>query len=428
MNYLNWSIFNYKQRFGDTYRVYNTATRGMIDVEVSTYEHIETSFTQREIDDDTKHAILLLINQGYISIHENEWVEFVKQREDDYNKLHGKFMLYHIPSWDCDFRCPYCHYYDIVKEADPSSKVDIQQSALYASQYIKKLYSNFEQPVNISVILYGGEPLLALKKHLDFLTLLSDELKSASTNISVSVITNGFNLTKEKIAALQQWDLKGMQITVDGMPAVHNQRRAHKDGVETFPIIVENIKQLCMIHNVPVTIRINVDEDNLESVPDVLKYLRDYGISKNLLLSLSPVFSNVNVEGAVCDSQVLSGFEKIYQVASELNYPFLFPTTACSYYTKEFLVLANNKAYSCPSMSANDLNSNSNTNEDPVIRNKPLIIKDSCKACIWYPLCGGGCTYQNILHGSTQCMAFTYKMIVEGYMKKYSMINRLIRG
>lgn len=428
MNFVKWSIFNYKQLSGDTYRIYNTATRGIIDIDVSSYEHIESAFNDQFVDDDTKNAILQLISQGYISVKENEWDEFVKQRKEDYSKIHGRFILYYIPSWDCDFRCPYCHYYDIVKDANSSNKVNIQQNAKYAAQYIKKLYSNSNESVNISVVLYGGEPLLALEKHLNFLSLLSDELRTEKANISVSVITNGFNITAEKIIALKQWNLKGMQITVDGMPTVHNQRRLHKDGIETFPIIVDNIKQLCLIHDVPITIRINVDEGNIASVPDVLRYLRDYGINKNLLLSISPVFSNVNVDGAICDSQVLSGFERIYQVASELKYPFIFPTTACSYYTKEFLVLANNKAYSCPSMSASDINSISNTGEEPIIGDKTLSINDSCEGCIWFPLCGGGCTYQNIVHGSTQCMAFTYKMIIEGYMKEYSNINRLIRG
>lgn len=428
MIYMKWSIFNYKQHVGDNYRIYNTNTRGIIELSVHDYELISKMLEVNTIEDDACEAVKQLAEQGFISGEDDEWNTFIKARTESYHRKNGRFVLYFVPSWDCDFRCPYCHYYELVQNCKKDNIVSIEKNAHYAAKYIDELYKEFHKTIHLSVILYGGEPLLAIDSHLKFLKYLKEFIANKNIILSTSVITNGYNLTDMNIKALKDWNLRGMQITVDGLPDVHNKRRMHKSGVETFDRIVNNIKKLCMVYNIPVTLRINVDSENVAQIPALLKHLRAFGISKNLLLSVSPVFSNSNVDGAIMDPSVLSEFSKIYEVAAELQYPFVFPTTACSYYSAEFLVLANDKAYSCPSMSANDIEPLSAISENPIIMDRALKVDAQCEGCLWYPLCGGGCKYQNMVHGATQCMKITYQMIIENYSKKYSQINRLVRG
>jgi uncharacterized protein len=425
---LGWSVFNHKCKRDDSYRIYNTLTKGIIDIECESYDYLQKCFNSKDLNDDVKEAIVSLIDQGYISNFEDQWGDFYVNQKKDYKNLTGSMMLYYIPSWMCDFRCTYCHYYNNIQNQSFDSDEQIRQSAIYAAKYINLLYCKFNEPITITVVLYGGEPLLSLEKHLLFLSTLQEQKASENTTYSVVVITNGFNLSEENIKSLVKFNVKGMQITVDGEPEIHNKRRIHENGGETFTTIIENTKTACMIYSIPITLRINVDENNIHSVPSLLKNIRDYGIKKNLILSISPVFSNVNVQGAVFNKSVLTGFRNIYKAAAEFNYPFVFPTTACSYFSSEFLVIANNKAYSCPSMSASDMDAICSINDTPIVNNKPLELSKKCKQCKWVPLCGGGCTYQNIKDNSIQCMALTYKLLVEAYMEEYSKINRLIKG
>lgn len=277
----------------------------------------------------------------------------------------------------------------------------------------------------ITVVLYGGEPLISLEKHLLFI----DELikLNEGVKISIYVITNGYNLKESILNRLQKYNIKGMQVTIDGEKDIHNVRRCHKTHVDTFTEIIENVKNACMKYNITVTIRINVDENNVLGIPSLLKYLREYGITKNLILSISPVFSNINVAGALSNTSVLKEFDSIFKVANEYAYPFVFPTTLCSYYSKEFLAIANGKVYPCPSMSANDISPISSVYDRKLFTNREFSCNGECNYCKWLPLCGGGCKYQNVKENNI-CMANTYKYMIEAYMKNYSILNRLLNN
>ena len=62
--------------------------------------------------------------------------------------------------------------------------------------------------------------------------------------------------------------LSYIQVTLDGERKIHNKRRVFHDGSGSFDAIWQNIR-LALEKQIEVYIRVNVDSDNLESLPAV---------------------------------------------------------------------------------------------------------------------------------------------------------------
>ena len=76
------------------------------------------------------------------------------------------------------------------------------------------------------------------------------------------MISNGSLLNDTIINDLIKYHVKGIQITLDGPPEVHDSRRVSKNGVFQFNKIIENINKLLQTKKIDVVIRINVDKNN----------------------------------------------------------------------------------------------------------------------------------------------------------------------
>jgi uncharacterized protein len=82
--------------------------------------------------------------------------------------------------------------------------------------------------------------------------------------------------------------IDGVQVTMDGPPDIHNTRRPLYDGSETFNTIIENIKACKgLIPNI--TIRVNVDQNNLNHFHRLKEILYAHDIPNFARLALSHV-------------------------------------------------------------------------------------------------------------------------------------------
>lgn len=127
---------------------------------------------------------------------------------------------------------------------------------------------------------YGGEPLLNTKAINEICEgLLSKEISFKSTMIS-----NGLLFSDEIIAkAKDLWNLQNVRITLDGTENVYNATKNYKNHVgNPYQKVLKNIDSL-LSNGISVTIRLNIEDKNIQDVKVLIKFLSDKYRDNNLL-------------------------------------------------------------------------------------------------------------------------------------------------
>jgi sulfatase maturation enzyme AslB (radical SAM superfamily) len=100
-----------------------------------------------------------------------------------------------------------------------------------------------ERADSLDLALYGGEPLL----DLDAVLALSDDVRRRCAARGVAcaghLITNGSLLADVEPGRLASSGLTRVQVTLDGVGAVHDRRRRMLDGTSSFGRVVEGLRR-----------------------------------------------------------------------------------------------------------------------------------------------------------------------------------------
>lgn len=117
-----------------------------------------------------------------------------------------------------------------------------------------------------------------------------DICEANSALYTASITTNGYLLTEDIVSQIKDLDIKYIQITLDGPPQYHNRRRPLKGGGETFLAIFKNILNVIKNTDIKTLLKINVDSQNMGSIPELLEmFPKQY--RKKLWVSASGIFS-----------------------------------------------------------------------------------------------------------------------------------------
>ena len=79
----------------------------------------------------------------------------------------------------------------------------------------------FKNTKFLRVTWYGGEPLL----QFEYIEKLSHRLMNMFENYNAHMITNAYLLDKAKSQKLKELKISAIQVTIDGLEKVHNERR-----------------------------------------------------------------------------------------------------------------------------------------------------------------------------------------------------------
>lgn len=214
-----------------------------------------------------------LVKRGYITIKtQSEEIDHTRNLAEllhKQSKLIKSFGF--VVSYNCNFRCPYCY------EGEISNFGKHWNKNQFTKELIDKAYSAFEQIEgnrslhSNSILLYGGEPLL--KENKDIVNYIVK--KGSSLGYTFSSITNGYDLNEYK-ELLSPKKISQIQITIDGWKDTHNIRRIHKDGVNTFDKIIENVK-MALEQDIKISIRMNTDYSNFSGIDKLDSYFTKLG-------------------------------------------------------------------------------------------------------------------------------------------------------
>lgn len=302
------SVYNYIKELEETVLV-NTFSRCVVVLEEA--DKAVLSRKSISVEEDTCSDTLRKMIELRILVREDE--DELKYYLEVYELLYTltgkrKKSYYKIfPTMACNARCFYC----FEQGAEPKSMSDETTDAVF--DYIMRTKHDKE----IEIYWFGGEPLCNVR----VVTRLSQKLKDANVPFFARMTTNGL-LFNEQMAdeAVQLWNLKKCQITLDGMPEEYKRRKNYKGNIENpFQIVTENIERLAK-RGVQVNIRMNVDADNIDSVLELKEYIRArFGMYSNVSAYPTPLYDDWgSYKNIISAEKWLKLYEKCVEIQEDI--------------------------------------------------------------------------------------------------------------
>ncbi len=175
-----------------------------------------------------------------------------------------------VPTYNCNLICSYCFQNDMRTDTGTHGMLTVmtRQMADRIFQSIQNLEVDKKPPMPFQrhFTLFGGEPLLPATRDINQYLI---EKAFAMGDSSFTAITNGTYLDTYR-DLLGPRAISRLQITLDGPKAVHDKRRSFKDGTGSFDRIALNIGMALEL-GIRVSLRINVDTGNINSLPALAK-------------------------------------------------------------------------------------------------------------------------------------------------------------
>ena len=182
---------------------------------------------------------------------------------------------------DCNARCFYC-----LEERMAGSNMTIE-TASRVIEYIE------EQAKGDPVIIewFGGEPLFNYPV-IDYIT---EGLRGKGIQFKSDMISNGLLFNSALIEnAKKNWNLKNIQITLDGTRQVYKRVKAFVTDIgDPFERVLQNIKSLLRA-DIKVRIRLNIGLYNYSDMRELVNYLiEEFKEERNLYAYTSPLIEMI---------------------------------------------------------------------------------------------------------------------------------------
>ena len=313
----------------------------------------------------------------------------------------------------CNFDCSYC--FEGNRTGKPMSDEVVDKLIEFIRSY---------KTDKVSLIWYGGEPLLAF----DQILKINDKVREMGKKITASMITNGYLLDKEKISHLNELNIGYLQITLDGKKETHDGRRYLKSKAPTYEKILSNLDEL-MKSDFKGTchIRVNVDSRNADEFVGVYNMIRQrYGRNFGKRITVYPGFVKGDDHPDVScfyepkeQGEFLAKLLRDYGI-SPLNTMPRQAVFGCTLTQKNgFVVGPDGELYKCwddvglENMVVGHIDDISNWNM-PLIAESMIACSylddPECKECFFFPVCNGGChrIRQKNLHSEVKHSSCTY--------------------
>lgn len=420
--------------------LYNTLTTGLCELD----DVIAEKVASNSLADISAEHVQSLINGGFVVEDDaDEVLQYQAFYDSTRFGVRSRTLLIGLlPTYSCNLKCPYC----LQGEEKVSKKMTPEQvSAVVKLVRNRIAESGREVPIDfVHVELYGGEPLLCKTS----ITSFCDSIEALSREFLFKTkftMTSNFVLVDDDILELIGKHRIKVQVTVDGTREQHDRRRIQHDGSGTYEKIIANLKKLnnrglrdC------ITIRINVDKDNISNVRETLKDLAQY--SDSIYFSYTESFAGRNEHYQDCLKKECHSEISINVLNENLRelglaIPKLFGKRGpCTLNERnKFFIDCDMNVYNCellvkhPDLSVGVLNLDGTIRFNSLyysfLKHTPLAYKE-CRNCKLLPNCAGGCPVKNRLSEgegdicSTLCELSENDLVM--YLKEFVRNNKEI--
>ncbi len=432
-----WDIDDSKH--GEAVMAFNSLNRGAYYISKEHKKGIDT-FLETNIcsDDEIKDNIARLFYEEVLVPFEQDESIKVDVLRHQYYKESVRSVFYFIPTFNCNFKCPYCIQSNTIHNMKKKAPIMDENFARQCGKWMVD-FSVKTKKKELLICFYGGEPLIAHKANI----AMMDEVKKNKPDdlfVDYILITNGYLLNEIILKEMKDLGLSTVQITLDGPPEIHDKRRVNVDNTKTFDVIIRNI-QLARRMGLRIAIRINIDEKNAHSIDKLLDILRSEGINEYAEIKFAPVDS----WSSACSSnghipKTLRWFDDIYRNAKNKGFLASMWESLCGIYGLAFFAITpDGNLYKCPSFAGVKGQEVGNIQKDELYPKyyeyTERDLSERCKKCKWVGVCGGGCLYQRFLisedFDDSYCVKDTFETIVKAYYSNVynsDVIERLVRS
>jgi uncharacterized protein len=224
-----------------------------------------------------------LVRGGFAVREDVDELVILRQQYEANRNDTSTMILTIAPTLVCNFGCDYCF-----QGADkPGGSMDGRVQDAVVSLAARALPSIRR----LHVAWYGGEPLLATRVIYALSARLKSLCESHGRGYDAMIVTNGYKLTRDVAQRLYANRVQSAQVTLDGDRENHDQRRHRLCGGGSFDVILKNLR--AVVEDVPlhISIRINIDGRNKDSVYALLDHLSQQGLAKrrNFSVYFAPV-------------------------------------------------------------------------------------------------------------------------------------------
>ena len=326
----------------------------------------------------------------------------------------------------CNYHCSYCF-----EQCDRT--IDLSESTL--TDYIHYIKKEIDENPNLKyfrIIWFGGEPLLrfdVIERISDFVIPYCDE---KGIKYSAGVISNGYLLTKEVSAKLNNLRIKSIQITFDGFEETYNKYR--KPPRNAYETVLNNIKNSV----IPVIIRLHVLRDNRDEIEELAKFFDKMASSSNVIkeIWIHQVWDYTDKQDYILSKVEWIEYRNRVSMISDrirknlLSNDIYKPTyRSCRYVSKRNVILApDGYLYKCDNnmglqhTAVGTIKDGIWADCNNYTNYVSLSIDDECRNCILLPVCNGGsCRYETILYMEKNCdhMKNRFKQNIQFLVKDY---------
>ncbi len=347
------------------------------------------------------------------NVEEQEKVLEFKRSRGVYSSDTATFRI--LVTTCCNARCFYCY-----EEGIKTSSMTMET----ASNLIEFIKSKTINTNKIKIQWFGGEPTMNAEVMYYITSALKEYYRQCNKEISFSMITNGSLLHS---ISMEKLSLSRVQISLDGLHKEYSERKSYLDNNVSLNLILQNIS-LLLDTGVYVSIRLNYDINNYNSIVNLLAYLSHYFADKKRVRVypyplFGTYFNHKNPYDITTKDQLLELYRLIsnYGFNNELDFSKLRlrgnRCFACNY--NSFVINADGKLYKCTacmSESVGDVFEGVKLNSEFLKWVNPHISK-KCVDCSFLPLCQGGCMAGQLTDHPVTC--FLLKDVIDTIIKEY---------
>jgi uncharacterized protein len=138
----------------------------------------------------------------------------------------------------CDLACDYCYVFAMADEGWRSKPPVLLRTAERIAQHVIE-----HELSDVSVVLHGGEPLLAGVDVIAYAATMVRQLLPAGTRVDLQVQTNGLRLDEPMLRVLAEHGIR-VGVSLDGDRAAHDRHRRHAGGRPSFDAVSASLRRL----------------------------------------------------------------------------------------------------------------------------------------------------------------------------------------
>lgn len=405
--------------------VVNTLNRGVVRLVASAADVLNGRLITKQ--DLGRLGLETLVEHGYLVPQgEDELRTFSRWHEaiaSDLKEIHCTVAVTSV----CNLACPYCFEKGALQSDDQTMSLDTADRLVRWVGQLAKL----AQSEKVSLFFYGGEPTL-VPSLLGRIVEMARSQITGKRRLSFGIYTNGTRLTRSLTTLFRAGDFRFAQVSLDGPPEVHNQRRRTHAGEPTFADVWHAVEVLCCECGIPVKVVVNFDKDNHWAVPSLLDLICSSPFGDRIQLAFNPVFVTAGnrdycVSYAFPEAESHRLWKNLREEATrrglKTSYLRLIEKGPCSFHRiGHFFVSPRGKVFECIGLLGMDdfATADVHTPFDAAVLGqrqgwiqKRSRFRNECMNCPYLPICLGGCRFKALCETDSLAGRVCHKELIE---------------